>query len=79
MPIYYIVYPDFLPRVMTHLNENALYTYDMFDLCVLNSFEIVFYQAIGSRNLLKSITKQREAQQQQLLSLIAEKKVQLER
>lgn len=36
-------------------------------------------QAIGSRNMLKSITKQREAQQQQLHALIAEKKMQLER
>ncbi|KAK2551345.1 Intraflagellar transport protein 20-like protein A, partial [Acropora cervicornis] len=35
--------------------------------------------AIGSRNLLKSIAKQREAQQQQLRALIAEKKTQLER
>merc|ERR1711976_1072303 len=36
-------------------------------------------KAIGSRNLLKSITKQREAQQQQLVALITEKKMQLER
>ncbi|XP_018429218.1 PREDICTED: intraflagellar transport protein 20 homolog [Nanorana parkeri] len=36
-------------------------------------------KAIGARNLLKSITKQREAQQQQLHALIAEKKMQLER
>ncbi|CAH1800619.1 unnamed protein product [Owenia fusiformis] len=36
-------------------------------------------KAIGSRNLLKSITKQREAQQQQLQALITEKKMQLER
>ncbi|XP_068749851.1 intraflagellar transport protein 20 homolog [Montipora capricornis] len=36
-------------------------------------------KAIGSRNLLKSIAKQREAQQQQLRALIAEKKTQLER
>ncbi|CAJ0938146.1 unnamed protein product [Ranitomeya imitator] len=36
-------------------------------------------QAIGARNLLKSIAKQREAQQQQLQALIAEKKMQLER
>ncbi|XP_074642395.1 intraflagellar transport protein 20 homolog [Tubulanus polymorphus] len=36
-------------------------------------------KAIGSRNLLKSIAKQREAQQQQLQALIAEKKMQLER
>jgi len=36
-------------------------------------------QAIGSRNLLKSIAKQREAQQQQLQALIAERKMQLER
>ncbi|KAG9485902.1 hypothetical protein GDO78_008798 [Eleutherodactylus coqui] len=35
--------------------------------------------AIGARNLLKSIAKQREAQQQQLQALIAEKKMQLER
>ncbi|GIY80051.1 intraflagellar transport protein 20 homolog [Caerostris darwini] len=36
-------------------------------------------KAIGSRNLLKSITKQRETQQQQLQALIIEKKLQLER
>merc|ERR1712038_239698 len=36
-------------------------------------------KAIGSRNLLKSISKQREAQQQQLQALLAEKKMQLER
>ena len=36
-------------------------------------------QAIGARNLLKSISKQREAQQQQLVALITEKKMQLER
>ncbi|KAK3587278.1 hypothetical protein CHS0354_034424 [Potamilus streckersoni] len=36
-------------------------------------------KAIGSRNMLKSIAKQREAQQQQLQALITEKKMQLER
>ncbi|XP_041348849.1 intraflagellar transport protein 20 homolog [Gigantopelta aegis] len=36
-------------------------------------------KAIGARNLLKSIAKQREAQQQQLVALITEKKMQLER
>ena len=36
-------------------------------------------KAIGARNLLKSTTKQREAQQQQLHALIAEKQTQLER
>ncbi|XP_031553214.1 intraflagellar transport protein 20 homolog [Actinia tenebrosa] len=36
-------------------------------------------KAIGSRNLLKSIAKQRESQQQQLRALIAEKRTQLER
>ncbi|XP_015736587.1 intraflagellar transport protein 20 homolog isoform X2 [Coturnix japonica] len=36
-------------------------------------------KAIGARNLLKSIAKQREAQEQQLRALIAEKKMQLER
>ncbi|XP_063153323.1 intraflagellar transport protein 20 homolog isoform X1 [Candoia aspera] len=36
-------------------------------------------KAIGARNLLKSIAKQREAQQQQLQALITEKKTQLER
>ncbi|XP_010223459.1 PREDICTED: intraflagellar transport protein 20 homolog, partial [Tinamus guttatus] len=36
-------------------------------------------KAIGARNLLKSIAKQREAQEQQLQALIAEKKMQLER
>ncbi|CAB1348313.1 unnamed protein product [Coregonus sp. 'balchen'] len=36
-------------------------------------------KAIGARNLLKSVAKQREAQQQQLHALIAEKTMQLER
>ncbi|NWZ65816.1 IFT20 protein, partial [Acrocephalus arundinaceus] len=36
-------------------------------------------KAIGARNLLKSIAKQREAQEQQLQALIAENKMQLER
>ncbi|PKK22521.1 intraflagellar transport 20 [Columba livia] len=36
-------------------------------------------KAIGARNLLKSMAKQREAQEQQLQALIAEKKMQLER
>ncbi|KAH9502435.1 Intraflagellar transport protein 20 [Bulinus truncatus] len=36
-------------------------------------------KALGARNLLKSISKQREAQQQQLQALITEKKMQLER
>lgn len=43
------------------------------------SLTILFRQAIGARNLLKSIAKQREAQEQQLQALIAEKKMQLER
>ncbi|XP_043910343.1 intraflagellar transport protein 20 homolog isoform X2 [Protopterus annectens] len=36
-------------------------------------------KAICARNLLKSVAKQREAQQQQLQTLIVEKKMQLER
>ena len=36
-------------------------------------------QAIGARNHIKSIAKDRESQKQQLQVLIAEKKVQLER
>ncbi|CAG0893325.1 unnamed protein product [Darwinula stevensoni] len=36
-------------------------------------------KAIGARNLLQSVTKQREAQQQQLQALITEKKLELER
>ncbi|XP_076832982.1 intraflagellar transport protein 20 homolog isoform X1 [Brachyhypopomus gauderio] len=36
-------------------------------------------KAIGARNMLKSVAKQREAQQQQLQALIAEKRMQLER
>ncbi|KAJ8348641.1 hypothetical protein SKAU_G00272300 [Synaphobranchus kaupii] len=36
-------------------------------------------KAIGARNLLKSVAKQREAQQMQLQALISEKKMQLER
>ncbi|XP_076334168.1 intraflagellar transport 20 isoform X2 [Tachypleus tridentatus] len=35
-------------------------------------------KALGSRNQLKSVTKQRESQQQQLQVLILEKKIQLE-
>jgi len=36
-------------------------------------------RAIGARNLLKSIAKERDSQKQQLQALIAEKKMQLER
>lgn len=36
-------------------------------------------KAIGARNMLKSMAKQRESQQQQLVGLIHEKKTQLER
>lgn len=36
-------------------------------------------RAIGARNHLKSIAKERDAQKQQLKALIAEKKIQLER
>ncbi|CAG5121456.1 unnamed protein product, partial [Candidula unifasciata] len=36
-------------------------------------------KAIGARNLLKSISKQRESQQQQLQALITEKRMQQER
>ena len=51
----------------------------------INSVFILFIpmkpppQAIGARNLLKSMAKQRESQQQQLVGLIHEKKTQLER
>ena len=40
---------------------------------------VFLLQAIGARNQLKSIAKQRESQKQQLQALIAEKKMQLER
>ena len=36
-------------------------------------------RAIGARNHLKSIAKERDSQKQQLQALIAEKKMQLER
>jgi intraflagellar transport protein 20 len=36
-------------------------------------------RAIGARNHLKSVAKEREAQKHQLKALIAEKKIQLER
>ncbi|KDR15474.1 intraflagellar transport protein 20 homolog [Zootermopsis nevadensis] len=36
-------------------------------------------KAIGARNLLKSVAKQREAEQQQLQALITEKSMELER
>ena len=39
----------------------------------------VLLQAIGARNHIKSIAKERESQKQQLQLLIAEKKIQLER
>lgn len=44
-----------------------------------NEVEKEKMKAIGFRNLHKSIEKQREAQQQQLLALISEKRTQLER
>lgn len=37
------------------------------------------FQAIGSRNLLESVAKDREMQQQQLHALVLEKKIELER
>jgi len=46
---------------------------------VSNEVEKEKMKAIGSRNLLKSIAKQREAQQEQLRALILEKKMELER
>lgn len=51
------------------------------DLCNVHLYmtPVIILQAIGARNLLKSVEKQREAQQQQLQALIAEKKMQLER
>ena len=45
----------------------------------LHSLAYLLLQAIGARNQLKSIAKQRESQKQQLQALIAEKKMQLER
>ena len=45
----------------------------------LITFSFTPPQAIGARNLLKSMAKQRESQQQQLVGLIHEKKTQLER
>ena len=36
-------------------------------------------KAIGARNLLKSIAREREAQKQQLHALLVEKKMELER
>ncbi|XP_062512397.1 intraflagellar transport protein 20 homolog [Corticium candelabrum] len=44
-----------------------------------NAVEAEKLKAIGSRNLLKSIEKQRQSDQQQLQALITEKKLQLER
>ncbi|XP_037132743.1 intraflagellar transport protein 20 homolog isoform X2 [Syngnathus acus] len=41
--------------------------------------EMEKFKAIGARNLLKLVAKQREALQQQLQGLIVEKKTQLER
>lgn len=44
-------------------------------------FSNAFYllQGVGCRNKLKSIAKERESQKQQLQSMIAEKKMELER
>ena len=43
------------------------------------SAAFVYTQAIASRNRLKSVAKQREAQQQQLRALIIERRAELER
>ncbi len=43
------------------------------------TYLLLLCQAIGARNKLKSIAKHRESQKQQLHSLIAEKKMELER
>ena len=48
-------------------------------IIIYDGIFVISSQAIGSRNLLKSVAKQREAQQQQLQALITEKKMQLER
>ena len=40
---------------------------------------IIVLQAIGTRNMLKSIAKERESHKHQLQTLITEKKIQLER
>lgn len=55
--------------------SDARVHYELHELDVL----CIIWQAIGARNLLKSVAKQREAQQQQLQALIAEKRMQLER
>ena len=44
-----------------------------------NSEGALYLQAIGARNLIKSMAKQREAQQEQLHAMVAEKRMQLER
>uniref|UniRef100_A0A0P4WEJ1 Intraflagellar transport protein 20 n=1 Tax=Scylla olivacea TaxID=85551 RepID=A0A0P4WEJ1_SCYOL len=41
--------------------------------------ELEKMRVIGARNLIKSMSKQREAKEQQLLALIGEKKLELER
>lgn len=56
--------------------SNAQVIYELYELDLLSC---IIWQAIGARNLLKSVAKQREAQQQQLQALIAEKRMQLER
>ncbi|RWS12223.1 hypothetical protein B4U79_06737 [Dinothrombium tinctorium] len=44
-----------------------------------NDVEKSKIKALGSRNLLKSVSKQREAEKQQLMALIAEKRQELQR
>ena len=70
-PNVYITYVGSMWFVTLRFNLNSVMSVGLL-LCVL-------FQAIGARNLLKSIAKQREAQQQQLQALITEKRMQLER
>ena len=57
----------------------------LFSLSLLFYFNVLYLffphsiKAIGTRNLLKSISKQREVEQQQLQAVIAERQAHLER
>jgi intraflagellar transport protein 20 len=68
---------DFLDK-MTHFQKIVGSFIQHID-SVGNEVEKEKLKAIASRNQLKSVSKQREAQQQQLHALITEKRMQLER
>lgn len=68
---------EFISKIFELQKLVANFTHSTSDLA--KDVEKEKMKAIGSRNLLKSIAKQRETQKQQLLVLIGEKKTELER